>query len=196
MSTRLRLLVTSLLLSIGGLIAAPPVRVAADCGSVPDPDGLALYAAKYADVIVIGQLTAFDPTTGYTFDVLAEYKGSSGSPIAHAGVTDVGGCTQQSVQPGDRFVYVAGDRAGHPRMQLIFPHVPGRGWVVSHFGEYAPLQRLLGLLGVMPNTSTDTSSPGVDTQPASGLVVLLATLAALLLWRVRSARHVTFGDAD
>jgi hypothetical protein len=161
---------------------ATPAQVAADCGGGVDPEYLARYAAESADVVVVARLTAFDAAIGYSFETLAEHAGTVASPIAPANVTDVGACSDQNVKPGEEFVYVAGDRDGYPPLRLIFPHVPGKGWVISHTSDYAPLSRLLLLLGVLPETSTEmprsTVSEGRHTLP-----VLLGVAVVLLVLR-------------
>ena len=160
-----------------GAMMLLPSSVAADCGGGDDAEYLARYAAQFAEVIVVGRLTAHDPSTGYSFDVVAEHKGQVSSPIPDVGVTDVGGCSQQSVEPGEEFVYVAGDRPGYPRLQLLFPHKADKGWVISHHSDYASLGTLLVLLGALPDTSTDGPMSKGQTASLPSMLILLAITA-------------------
>ena len=154
-----------------------PASVEAACGAIPDGGWLARYAGRHADTIVLGRLIATDFDGGHRYEVLSVYRGHA-PPALPAAVRDVGSCTRQAVEPGERFIYVSGDRKRFGPMELIFPRVPGRGFVISHWGgEYQSLDDILGLLGVLPDTST---SPGVDSASASAPPAWAPVVVALL----------------
>jgi hypothetical protein len=184
--------VTALLL-VGVVGVVMPARVEAACGGGGGDGYLARYAGKLGDTILLGRLIDADHGI-YRFDVLTVYRGEAASPMQETGVRDVGGCTGQTVMPGQRFIYVSGDDETGGPMKLLFPHVSGRGWLIEHYGSTSSLDRLLRLLGVPPDTSelpvTSTSGPtGMSGDWRQfGLGSVAALCAAYLLNRRLRAR--------
>jgi hypothetical protein len=153
------------LLLLGGF-GVTPAQVEAACGHPGDDGYFARSAGKLADTIVLGRLIDGDNGT-YRFDVLRVYRGEAASPMQVTGAYDVGGCTGQSVVPGQRFIYVSGDE-GYGPTNLLFPHVSGRGWIIEHYGSTSSLDRLLQLLGVLPDTAT-AELPATSTPEPTGI---------------------------
>lgn len=154
--------------------------VDAACGGPFNEDWLDEYDFAYADDVVLGRLIELDSDGLYHFETLTVYRGSVVSPIDG---DDVAG-TCFAPQPGGRFLYVAGDKR-FGRYDLIFPHVPNHGWMVQPPDGYRPLDGLLALIGVLPDTSTSAplETPAGEAGPDLGgvIVALLAFVATMLL---------------
>ncbi len=171
----------ALLLATVAAVAPAPVKAA--CGGGFDDGYLARYAGRHADTIVMGRLIEVDGDGNYHFTVLDAYRGGAASPIVNGwpeslGIIDVGGCTGQALEPGGSFIYASGDHNRRGPMQLIFPHVPDRGWLIEHFGGYRSLNGLLALLGVLPDTSTGDSMEEARNGFAPELGAVLPALFA------------------
>ena len=180
-------------------VAPAPVDAACGGGGY-DSTALARRAGRIADTIILGRLVEVDANHDYHFELVAVYRGDPPpSPIENAfdpgnwvGIIDIGGCSSQSVEPGGLFVYATGDRAErYGPMQLIFPRVPNRGWIIDHWVEYTTLDRLLGLLGVLPDTSTVDSVVPAAARVRSQVGWSIAFLAMTLLayWALGKRRR-------
>lgn len=170
------------LLLVAMTLAAPSTTSAACGGGRLDEDWLARYAGRHADTIILGRLIEVDAEALYAhhFELLQVYRGEAiASPIENTfepgvsiGINDVGGCTGQQVEPGQRFVYAEGDRKRHGPMQMIFPEVLEGRWIIQHFGARATLDELLVLLAVLPATSTVDAAPDARIDPVWWATVL------------------------
>jgi hypothetical protein len=188
-----RIAVAALLLE--SIAAVAPSSASAACGGGGlDPTSLARRAGRVADTIILGRLLEVDANHDYHFELLEVYRGDPlSSPIDNTyetdngvGIVDVGGCSGQSVKPGGLFVYATGDRAQRfGPMQLIFPRVPGRGWIIDHSVEYASLDGLLSLLGVLPDTAVEKPDgiAGSDSPAELGwATVAFLVTTSMLYW--------------
>jgi hypothetical protein len=174
--------------------AGQPTPVAAACGGGSDDGWLARYNGRHAHTIVLGRLldNDRDGRGTYLIEVERVYRGEADSLIEADGryLVDVGGCTAQSAQPGHRVVFTNWTSTDYGPMPLVFPHIPGRGWIIEHYGGTTSLDGLLRLLGVLPDTSTaetvqvDSAAP----QVAWGLVAAIFGLAYWFHRRVRMRR--------
>jgi hypothetical protein len=173
--------------------AAFPKPATAACGAYPSSEGrLARYAGKHGDTIALGRLIEEDLETGdMRLDVLTVYRGEAASPMEVSGVNVVGSCTGAAwLEPGERLIYVAGDRERYGPLKLAFPHEPGRGWLGDHLPPFMSLDSLLVHLGVLPETSS-TEPPRPRAAPSgwdvgwvvASLVVFACLLRSRLLGR-------------
>lgn len=186
-------------LVLSGLAALVPSSAEAACGAVPDHGLLARHAGRHAHTILLGRFVERDAAGAYRFEVLGAYRGDSATAIPAAAFEDVGGCSIQKLplQPGQRFIFVAGDGDREAPKEVIFPHVAKRGFVINLYGQSRSLDGLLALLGVLPDTSTTAIKQPVGVQPGLGFAVSLAAAISAFLWVLfRRPRDVTFGDAD
>ena len=171
--------------------AAAPSTTSAACGggAFGDPDDYARRAGRIADTIILGRLVEIDADANNAlhFELLEVYRGEAlGLPIDNTfesdngvGIIHVGSCARgEGVKPGGLFIYATGPRAARfGPMQLVFPRIPERGWIINHCCEYGSLNELLVLLGVLPPTTTDeTSAP---TRQGLGLGTSVAIVAGL-----------------
>jgi hypothetical protein len=174
------------LVAWAGMFAAGTVPALAACGGGGlDPTSLARMVGRQADTIILGRLIDIDAEHAHHFELLAVYRGEApSSPIGRqpgsaAGIIDVGGCTNQHVGPGQRFIYAEGDRRRYGPLQVVFPEVREGRWVVDHFGERRSLDELLALLGVLPATSTIAPPVEVADESPFGTWVALVLIAGL-----------------
>ncbi len=178
---------------MAGLAASVPPAVDAACGGNPfRPGFFARDAARHAHTVFMARLIEEDENLDLHFEVIEVYRGQApASPIVFEwpGGADMGGCIGLETRPGWRFIYADGepDEIGRSR-RVIFPHVPGRGWISNYTSPPQTLDRLLGWLGVLPDTSTATSVPPIGRGPDSFHVVLIASLAAFVGVLLRPAR--------
>ena len=183
-----------------GMAGVAPAPIDAACGGGGyDETWLARRAGRHADTIILARLIEVDADNAYHFELLKVYRGNPlPSPIENdfstsvSGIIDVGGCTGASVSPGGLFIYATGDQAARfGRMQLIFPRVPGRDWIIDHWAVYATLDRLLGLLGVPPETATaepDAAGDGARSEFVWPVAALLS-LTGFAYWVLGKRRR-------
>jgi hypothetical protein len=189
-------------LVLSGLAALVPSTAEAACGAVPDGGRLVRYVGRHAHTILLGRFVERDSAGAYRFEVLAAYRGDSTAAIPAAAFEDVGGCSIQKLplRPGQRFMFVAGDSDREAPKQVIFPRVAERGFVINLYGESRSLNGLLGLLGVLPDTSTAAlqQPPGVPPgiTPAVTLAAAISAFAWVFFHPFGKRRDVTFTDAE
>ena len=194
---------------LAALAVSLPPPVDAACGGNPfRPGYFARDAGRHAHTIFMARLIEEDANLDLHFEVIEVYRGQApASPIVFewSGGVDMGGCIGLSTRPGWRFIYADGepDEFGRSR-RVIFPHVPGRGWISNYMAPPETLDRLLGWLGVLPDTSTGPAVAPIDRRPAVDLIPVVAAVACLVTVLLRRPRpmamtptsHVTLADAD
>ena len=96
----------------------------------------------------------------------------------------MGGCSIQKfvLRPGQRFIFAAGDSDREAPKEVIFPRVAERGYVINLYGESRSLNGLLGLLGVLPDTSTAALKEPLGVQPGLSPAVTLAAGISAFAW--------------
>jgi hypothetical protein len=96
----------------------------------------------------------------------------------------VGGCSIQkfALRPGQRFIFAAGDSDREAPKEVIFPRVAERGYVINLYGESRSLNGLLGLLGVLPDTSTAAPRQPLGVEPGLRPAVTLAAALSAFAW--------------
>ena len=171
-------------LVLSGLAALVPSTAEAACGVIPDGGRLARYVGRHAHTILHGRFVERDAAGAYRFEVLATYRGDSTTAIPAAAFEDVGGCSIQkfALRPGQRFMFAAGDRDREAPKQVIFPRMGERGLLINVYGESRSLNGLLGLLGVLPETSTAALEQPLGVQPGLGPAVTLAAAISAFAW--------------
>ena len=171
-------------LVLSGLAALVPSAAEGACGAVPDGGLLARYVGRHAHTILLGRFVERDAAGAYRFEVLAAYRGDPTTAIPAAAFEDVGGCSIQklALRPGQRFMFVAGDRDREAPKQVIFPRVAERGFVINLYGESRSLNGLLGLLGALPDTSTAALEQPLGVQPGLRPAVTLAAAISAFAW--------------
>jgi hypothetical protein len=202
----LRAAIAALLLV--GMTAVAPGRAEAACGggAFGDPNDYARRAGRIADTIILGRLVEIDADANNAlhFELVEVYRGEAlASPIYNTfesdngvGIIHVGSCSRgEGVKPGGLFIYATGPRAARfGPMQLVFPRIPHRGWIINHCCEYGSLDELLVLLGVLPATDAvaPSGSPATLAPPPGSILPLGAFLGAAMLvyWQLGKRRNV------